>query len=180
MNIPSDDNKCFLWCVIAHFKDLAHDAQRVSHYMCHESEYNMKGISYPVELNKIAKFTKQNDISVTVLFYDPAAKSGKYFEDEMGKKIPEYGAFGILYSPKEVLKKHVNLLLISNDYTSHYVLIRNMSRLVHSFTKTHNGQAFFCHKCLSSYQSEEKLKAHLNYCGHFRPQAVECPDEKTL
>ena len=62
----------------------------------------------PMSVLNIPLFMKQNPtISITVLFYDPE-------EDE----------FGIRYSPAEVRKVHVNLLLISDDVNSPYLLIK--------------------------------------------------------
>ena len=48
INIQNDDDKCFLWSVLAFFCEANHHRERVNHYKQYESELNMNGIVYPV------------------------------------------------------------------------------------------------------------------------------------
>ena len=68
VNIQNDDQKCFLWCVLAHLHPVQHKhADRVSKYRQYENEVNMQDIEYPVKLRDIDQFENQNpDISVSV------------------------------------------------------------------------------------------------------------------
>jgi len=72
LNIQNDDQKCFLWSVLAakhpiHWRD---NANLLSHYQRYERELNMQGIKYPVSINQVGKFEKQNsDISINIFGY---------------------------------------------------------------------------------------------------------------
>jgi len=52
-----------------------------------------------------------------------------------------------IYISDQQWEEHVNLLLISNNETMHYWLIRNLCRLLASLTK-YKGKKFFCDYCL--------------------------------
>ena len=70
VNIKNNDEKCFLWSVLAALHPASNNPQRVSHYEAYEHELNMKGIGYPVSLASVQKFEKQNKISVNVFGYE--------------------------------------------------------------------------------------------------------------
>ena len=55
------------------------------------------------------------------------------------------------------------LLLISNRFTSHYVYIKDFSRLIFNKTKTKNKK-YFCKSCLQCCSSENVLKEHKKDC----------------
>ena len=59
---------------------------------------------------------------------------------------------------------HVNLLYITVDETSHYALVKDLSRLVSIQCNNHNSKHYFCQYCLHSWASEEVLKKHLWRC----------------
>ena len=87
-----------------------------------------------------------NNISVTVLFYDSNDND-----------------FGIRYSPNKMREKHVNLSVLSNDTTSQYLLVQDMSRLLNNYRSDHANKAYFCCLCLSAFQTVEKLEFHMKY-----------------
>ena len=95
INIQNNDQKCFLWCVLAALHPTEDNFNRVSKYM--EDEINMNGIKYPVKVKDITKFEKQNLLIAINVFG---------FED--GDIFP-------LRITNEVKQNHVNLLLISNE-----------------------------------------------------------------
>ena len=76
MNIVNNDNKCFIWCILAAiFGDSHNDHHnRVSHYREHEQKLNMSGIEMPMQCTErnLAKFERQNDISVSVYGWEDA------------------------------------------------------------------------------------------------------------
>ena len=64
---------------------------------------------------------------------------------------------------------HVNLLYISADETSHYVLVQDLSRLVSRQYNNHNNKTCFCQYSLYVCTSEEVLKTiwkDASYTGH--------------
>ena len=66
--LPFQDDKCFIWCVIAAIFGHGQNAERVAQYREHEHKLNMTGIEMPMKCTKqnIAKFERQNDVSISV------------------------------------------------------------------------------------------------------------------
>ena len=116
LNIRNDDNKCFLWSVLAMLHPVSENPYRVEHYKEFEHELDMSGISYPVKITDITKFEQQNSISVNVFAY--------------GNKI-----IHPLRITERELFKHANLLLSTKIKNTHYWLIRDCSELFSNTTK---------------------------------------------
>jgi hypothetical protein len=58
INIKNKDNKCFMWSVLAALYPVQRDGERVWKYKDHESDLNVKDISFPVKMDDIPKFEK--------------------------------------------------------------------------------------------------------------------------
>ena len=117
---------------------------RVGHYKCYEQELNASGIEFPMKVKNISKFEKQNStISINLFGYE---------EKEL---FPVY----ITERKKE---QHVNLLLILNNDTTHYCLVRNLSRLLASPTK-YKCKKFFC-DCLHGFTRQDLPEQHEPHC----------------
>ena len=57
----------------------------------------------------------------------------------------------------------LDLLLISNDFVSHYVYIKDFNRLM--FNKTiHTGKKYFCKSCLQCFSTDKVLTKHKKDC----------------
>ena len=67
INIKNHDNKCFMWSVLASIHPAFRDAERLYHYQQYKDELDFTGIEFPVTIDKIGKFERQNNISVNVL-----------------------------------------------------------------------------------------------------------------
>ena len=132
VNIQNSDNLCFLWCVIAsvYGDPNDHDPQRVAHYQQWANEFNLNGLEMPMALKDVAKFERLNNISVSVYGYEKPKKNSEGV-------VTEEGFIHTLQVARELKERHVNLLLISNNDTNHYCLIRNFSRLVRSQVTSH-------------------------------------------
>lgn len=73
LNIQNDDEKCFLWSVLASLHPVSRRDQphRLHHYKQYVNELNVGGIEFPMRVNQIAKFERQNTtISVNVFGYE--------------------------------------------------------------------------------------------------------------
>ncbi|GBN27391.1 hypothetical protein AVEN_80284-1 [Araneus ventricosus] len=152
----NEDQKCLVWCLIAHkLNNLAHNSYRVSHYTPHEQEIKIEGVECPVPLNKIPIVERLNNLRINVFDYE---------ENEV---FP-------LYVFKRVDEDCVNLLLIANEETQHYCLIRNMSRLLGDLTK-HKSKHHYCYRCPHRFAKDEILKEHLQYCNDHSPQHIKMP-----
>jgi hypothetical protein len=70
-NVENSDAKCFLYSVLASLHPVESQPELVCHYLKHENELNMKGITYPVSLNQIDKFESQNgNISINLFTFE--------------------------------------------------------------------------------------------------------------
>ena len=133
LNIKNNNNRCFLWSVLAHLHPVprANYAGRGTQYTSYEyTEMTMNGLAYPITLCQISKFEKPNiSLSINVFGFDDIV----FLQHITDKRD----------------RNHVNLLLIANeDVDQYYCLIRNLSRLLgkrtyhngnyclHAFTKT--------------------------------------------
>ena len=66
LNIQNNDEKCFLWPILASLHSLQrrNNLDRVSKYQ--EYELSMSWIKYPVDIKDIGKFEHQSNITVNV------------------------------------------------------------------------------------------------------------------
>ena len=161
LNIRNNDNKCLLWCLLAALNPVAeHQRQklnstRVASYHQFENTIHMTGIEYPVSLQQIGKVEKQNNLAISVYAWEE--KEGFY-----PLRISESDGATI------------HLLLLANDYTQHYVLIKSLSGLLSKRTK-HNGRIFYCERCLHGFKKKENLDEHSELCNNFQVQRTVMP-----
>jgi hypothetical protein len=159
VNIQNYDQKCFLWSVLAHLHVPLNHRERVHPYKQFESELDMSGIEYPVQLSKLDRFEKQNDISINVFGYE-----GEVFP----LRITKFNS-----------DTHINLLYLSNEKTNHFCLISNLNRLLSSLTH-HEHQIFYCNFCLHRFSKQSLLDDHSKYCNMNEPQKIKMPSEKFM
>lgn len=86
-----NDNKCFLWSILASLFPANKNKNRVTKYKEYENEINMKGIEYPVSIKDIPKVEKQNNLSINVFALEDQTKktiftSGLYFKSRNWKR----------------------------------------------------------------------------------------------
>lgn len=70
--INKKDNECFKWSVIAslHHSDIKQNPERVTKLKKYENLYNWTGLTFPVSINVIKGFEKNNpDITIHVFFF---------------------------------------------------------------------------------------------------------------
>lgn len=142
LNVKNDDNKCFLWSILSSIKPTDTNPERVENYLQFEWDLNMTGITYPVPVSKIDIFERHNvTISVNVFAFD---------DNEI---LP-------LRITKNVKREHhVDLLLLSNDQTSHYCLVKDLNKFL-SRTKPRKCKTYFCCFCLQGFTSQLTLDKH--------------------
>ena len=68
-----------------------------------------------------------------------------------------------LYVSKKFNEQELNVLLISNEEKSDYVLIKDFNRLMYSKTK-HKDRKHFCMSCLQNFTTKEILNNHRERC----------------
>ena len=145
VNIQNNDNKCFLWCHVRHLNLIGKKLQRIRK-IDEEivNKFNYSGIDFPVSKKDYPKVELLNKIFVNVFCYEnkviyPVYLSNQNFDDSM------------------------DLLLISNNFVSHYVYIKDFNRLMFNKTK-HKGKKYFCKSCLQCFSSESVSNEHKEDC----------------
>ena len=160
INVKNDDEKCFLWSVLAALHPAVKNVDRVAKYTPFEAEIDMTGISYPVATKDVDKVESMNNISINV------------FGLEDNKTV-----FPMRISKKTDSEHHIDLLYISDSDINHYVLIKNMSRLIKSQLSLHKCQTFICSYCLHGCKTKEILDRHVERCKMHDAQRVKLPEK---
>merc|ERR1712208_148426 len=112
VNIQNEDDKCFLYSVLAKLHPVEKHTERVSNYEPFLDELKTNGISMPMRLQQIPKFEKQNDLTINV-----------YMSNKAGSNIWP------VYISKTRGDDPINLLLLSDDEKSHYTYIKNFNSM---------------------------------------------------
>ena len=160
INVQNRDNRCFMWSVLSCLYPLKDNPCKVHNYRKYQNTLNFDDISFPVHVKDIPKFEKNNpEISVNVISQDT---------DHKGYCV-EY------LSPERHRRHHVNLLLLSDSHTTHYVWIKNFSRLLGDRTKS-KKPSFVCCSCLNVFSSQRVLDDHIPNCMTHAPQMTVYPD----
>ena len=105
--------------------------------------------------------------------------SPKWLKDKKSTRNPKNSeiALNILYVPyntKQIniayksknnltQKRQIILLMISDGQKWHYLVVKNLSRLLRGITSNHK-EDFYCLNCFHSYRTENKLEAHKKIC----------------
>ena len=158
INMKNEDDMCFKWCLARACNPVAIHPERITAKLQEQAEeLNWDGCQFPMAVNKIKLFESRNPhISVNCFGW----RSGSVFP------------LNIVREEKEC---HVDLLLLKKEFNSHFVLVKNFSRLLSSQVVRNGHERFFCKSCLNSFRRVEKLKEHKKICGEFEPTKIEVP-----
>ena len=130
-----------MWCHVRHLNLINKNPQRITKKDKELiSKLNYKSVNFPVSKKDYCKIEVQNNTRINVFCYEnkvvyPAYLSNQKFNDGM------------------------DLLLISNEFVSHYVYIKDFDRLMFNKTKC-KGKKYFCKCCLQCFDSEKVLSEH--------------------
>ena len=157
LNIQDQDDKCFLYCLVASMHPATAKPELAENYYPHVNEVNMSGITYPVTLQQINKVENQNpSISINVFAYE------------------EKTIVPLRITDKTQREHHVDLLWLSCEEKSHFCLIKNLNVFLHR-TKPRTHEMYFCHYCLHGFCKETSLREHQQHCSKHRAQRIELP-----
>ncbi|XP_023232097.1 uncharacterized protein LOC111631980, partial [Centruroides sculpturatus] len=148
LNIRCNDNKCYVYCILASIFPLVNNKNNISSYKKYLKFINCSNLKYPVSLDQIYVFEKSNSISINIYGYKDIV-------------FP-------YYISKFKFGKIANLLL----YKNHYFLIRNFNRLLHEKQKS---LYYYCKNCLNGFQRESSLNLHREICTNFKFQRLSVP-----
>ena len=159
INLQNKDDCCFAWCHVRHLNPQEKNPQRIKksdNAFIKDKIVNYDGIEFPVTIKDYNKIEKMNSININVFCYE------------------EYQIFPI-YISKEEFEDHMELLLITEGKTKHYVLIKDFNKLMYNQTK-HETRKHFCMYCLQCFSSERVLNNHKENCIQLNgTQAVKMP-----
>lgn len=148
ISIQNSDDKCFIYSVMIGLYPAKNNVNKIESYPDYTKIFNLENISFPVKINDVKIFERQNNLSINVY----------YFENGENK------ISGPLYFTQNRLKRHVNLLLIESLTDSqcyqHYCFITDLSRLTSSQISQNQYKKFFCDACLNYFSTKEKLDRH--------------------
>ena len=163
INMKNNDEECFVWSHVRHLNPKARRATDIT-----QSDRNFRvnldyeGIDFPVKISDIDKIERKNSICISVFGYK-------------GKK-----QFYPIRISKANHEEHMELLLLGDDNGGrHYVLIKDVNRMLCSVSK-HKEKKNFCLHCLHSCSSEKTLAKHKETCLEVNgTQATKLPKEGT-
>ncbi|XP_070169645.1 uncharacterized protein [Polyergus mexicanus] len=136
INVQSNDNACFAWAVVAALYPAEKNAGRESSYPHYTTVLNLKGVKFPMSLNKITRFERINDISINV--YTVRNKK----EGKGGCRVVP------LRLTDDKKDRHINLLYFDDmtrrDNATHFAWIKILSRLVGSQLSGRRHKSHIC------------------------------------
>jgi hypothetical protein len=160
INIKNDDNKCFMWCILAALHPVTKNSERVSKYKKYENELKFDGITFPIKKSDIPKIEKMNNLGVNVF-----ANEGNEIYTLIATKMKEI--------PQERI---INLFYIKGDEDqSHYCLVKNLSRLLSRAISDHKSKTHICPRCHIYFSVQHKLDQHIEECGKHNPVVFNKP-----
>ena len=155
INPKNNDDKYFQYAITLalNLDKIKKDPQRVSKIKPFIEKYNWEDIDFPSTSKDWKKFECNNEI----VPYNT-------------KQI------NIAYKSKNNLtqKRQIILLMISDGQKWHYLVVKNLSRLLRGITSNHK-EDFYCLNCFHSYRTENKFEAHKKICENHDYCHVEMP-----
>ena len=156
-----NDNKCFQYAVTLalNLDKIKKDPQRVSKIKLFIEKYNWEDIDFPSTCKDWNKFECNNEAALNILYVPYNTKK-----------------INTAYKSKNNLtqKRQIILLMISDGQKWHYLVVKNLSRLLRGITSNHK-EDFYCLNCFHSYRTENKLEAHKKICENHDYCHVEMP-----
>ncbi|XP_036141224.1 uncharacterized protein LOC118645049 [Monomorium pharaonis] len=132
VNDNSKDKACFAWSVVAALHRAERNTGLESSYPHYTTVRKFDDIAFPVTIKDIGRFENFNNVSINVY--------GMKKEMAMLKILP-------LRLSNDKKEKHVNLLYVQNpreDSASHFVWIKNLSRLMSSQLSKNKHKKYIC------------------------------------
>lgn len=157
INMQNNDEECFKWSVVRGLNPTDSKPERITKLLKEQAKtLNFNDIEFPIDLKGIDKFEKQNNIFINVIGYE----NKQFFPYRLSNQ-----------------EEGINLLLFSEEQKSHYVLIKNLSRLLSSTINKHKEKKHFCLNCFNAFRTKESLKEHKYYCNNNDPDNIVMPEK---
>ncbi|XP_026828646.1 uncharacterized protein LOC105279427 [Ooceraea biroi] len=161
----STDNACFVRAVVAALYPCAKHAERVAQYPDYAAVLDVTGRDFPMTLDQMGRFERNNGISINV-----------FAEDDDNRR----GAIVPLRLTDHKRNKYVNLLYEPDsraEQPGHFAWIKDLSRLVSAQCNRKQHRKYICDQCLHYFPTEERLSAHTIDCETINDCAIVLPSE---
>ena len=162
INQKNNDNKCFQYAatLALNINSIDKHHQRITKIKPFIDNYNWNDINFPAIKKDWDKFGLNNKNVALNILYVPFNT----------KKVE------IAYKSKYNLirDKQIILLMISNGENWHYLVVKNLSRLLRGISSNHDGD-YYCLNCFHSYRTENKLNTHKKICENYDYCNIEMP-----
>ena len=161
INPKNNDDKCFQYAVTLalNLDKIKKDPQRVSKIKPFIEKYNWENINFPSTSKDWKRFECNNEVALNIL-YVPYSTKQIYIAHKSKNNLTQ--------------KRQINLLKISDCQKWHYLVVKNLSRLLRGITSNHK-EDFYCLNCFHSSRTEKKLEAHKKICENHDYCHVEMP-----
>ena len=169
VNVQNNDDKCFLWSVLAKLYPQKEHKERISKYKQYENELNLNGVNFPMKIKSIRIFEKNNNLKINVYGI-------KCINMKEKEKRESWKTYPIEPSKRKEYKEKINLIL----YENHYILITNLESWISSEAfKINSSQSFnICEKCLTITYTENAFINHERFHIDNEPTTYILPSEK--
>uniref|UniRef100_A0A8D8TAN0 DNA-directed DNA polymerase n=1 Tax=Cacopsylla melanoneura TaxID=428564 RepID=A0A8D8TAN0_9HEMI len=151
------DEECFMYCILAGIYNL--NDENVESYLNLNHEIDFKSLKFPMQVKQIGTFENRNPkISVSVFGYEENTIYPLYISVNLDRKY------------------HIDLLLITLEESSHFLLIRNKNTLFKHilYPKSHH-EVHICDYCLNNLSSKQAHDNHVVRCKLVTPQHIKYP-----
>ena len=162
INQKNNDNKCFQYAatLAININSIDKHHQRITKIKPFINNYKRNDINFSATKKDWNKFEVNNKNVALNILYVPFNT----------KKVE------IAYKSKYNLIRdnQIILLMISNGENWHYLVVKNLSRLLRGISSNHNSD-YYCLNCFQSYRTENKLNAHKKICENHDYCNIEMP-----
>ena len=161
VNPKNNDHKCFQYAttLALNFDNINSHPENISKIRPFIDQYNWKDIDFPATGKDWKKFELNNKVALNILYVPHNTKK---------IQLAYRSKYNLTYN------KQIILLMIINGEKWHYLVVKNLSRLLRGITSNHNAD-FYCLSCFCSYSTKNKLEKHKKICENHDYCRVEMP-----
>lgn len=160
INVRNEDDRCLEWALLSALYPVDKKADRCSLYRQHVGILNFEGIDFPVRVEDLRVFERQN----------PAVRPINAY---MLVKAEERG-IRRCYASQKTGPDPINLLILSKDGRYHWTWIKDWKRLTNKQGQRHHVCDICCGR---SFVSQENLDKHKINCAKGDQCYVVMPDD---
>lgn len=159
LNIQNSDEKCILWCILAHLFPTTTNQNRITNYKPHLDKLKTGNLKFPLTVNRktLETLEQLNDHFNFAL---------NIFQIETKETIKD----GETIITDTVVPMYLSKRLVPFDnyiyilyFNNHFSYIKSPSRVL-KFDGDTDHKRHICPRCLFNHKDQEKVKEHFKYC----------------